>query len=243
MSKIAMLLQKDLRVIYRDGFLMMALVLPVILALVGRIATSLIPIEHIELYFAPLIVTASGTTLGTLLGYALIEEREQGTWLLLRVLPVPEVQLFGYLAGVAGSLSLAMVVLSCVVYGLVPKEPGLFGLLVLATTPFAGLFLLALGAATSNKVEGMAIGKFLGSVASLPLLVFVLPPAWQVLLWWDPLYWVYLGLLQAYAGSALLPELAAYWPGYPTWTYVVVPFVLSVGGFFVFARVYRRRAS
>jgi fluoroquinolone transport system permease protein len=243
MSKIALLLQKDFRVIYRDGFMSLIFVLPAIIALAARIGAGIVPIEHIELYVAPMVVMASGTVLGSILGFSLIEEREQNTWLLLRVLPLSEPQLFGYLAGATGVLTLLMLLLGFAVYGLLPAEPALFASLVLASTPFTGLFMLMLGATTKNKIEGMAIGKVLGSVGWVPLLAFVLPAPWQVLLWWNPLYWLYLGLLKAFAGSERMSELAIYWPGYPTWTFVVIPFVLSVAGFVVLARIYRRRAS
>lgn len=243
MSKIALLLQKDFRIIYRDGFMVMVFVIPALFALGARFAAGIVPIDHIELYLAPLVVILGGSTLGTILGYALIEEREQDTWLLLRVLPISELGLFGYIGLATGVLTLFLTALAFIAYGLAPAEPVFFIALVLASTPMTGLFVLALGAATENKVEGLAIGKLLSQAGIVPLLAFVLTPPWQVLLWWNPLYWLYLGLLQAFAGSERMTELAIHWPGYPTWTYLVVPFVLSVAGFVALARIYRRRAS
>lgn len=243
MSKIALLLQKDFRVIYRDGLMWLVFVLPAVFALAARLGVIWVPIEHLDLYLAPLVVIVGASVLGQLLGYALIEEREQNTWLLLRVLPLAEVQLFGYIACATGALSLFMVALATVVYGLRPAEPLFFVALALAGTPTTAFFILIVGAATENKIEGLAIGKALGGAGMVPFLAFVLPPAWQVLLWWNPFYWLYLGLLQAFAGRENLGELAIYWPGYPAWTFVVVPFVLSVAGYIALARIYRRRAS
>ena len=89
MNQIRALARKDIRVIYRDRFMLFIAAYALILALVARLGVSWVPVENdnLDLYLAPAIVMFGTLLLGTLLGFALIEEREQGTWLLLRVLP------------------------------------------------------------------------------------------------------------------------------------------------------------
>ncbi len=243
MSRIAALLQKDLRVVYRDGFMLMLFFYPIALALLARVAVPWVPIEHFDLYLAPGVLLVGGPLFGTVLGFALIEEREQQTWLLLRVLPISQWALLGYLVTVSGGVSLVMIALSALLYGLPVHDPLGFTLMTVPTALTTPLLMLALGAATENKVEGLAISKILSSVCFVPALVFVLPVPWQVLLWWNPMYWIYLGLLATYGGSADMADLALYWPGYPFAAYVVAPLLLSAAGILALARVYRRRAQ
>lgn len=243
MSKLLALLQKDYRVVLRDGFIAFMLVYPALIALACRWLIPFVPIEHIELYAAPAVVTAAATVLGMLLGYTLIEEREQQTWLLLRVLPLSPLALWSYIGALTGTLTIIMSLVAVLCYGMVPVNPLQLLVMVGVGAGMTPLYMLTMGAATENKVEGLAIGKFLGSAGMLPLLVFVLPPAWQPLLWWLPTYWTYLGMISAYTDPALIPELALYWPGHAFWVLTVVPAVLTLAGTVWLARVYRRRAQ
>ncbi len=243
MSRIAALLQKDLRVVYRDGFMGLLFFYPIVLALAARFAVAWIPIEHFDLYLAPGILLLGGPLLGTVLGFALIEEREQQTWLLLRVLPISQWALLGYLVTVSGGVTLVMIAISALLYGFPVADPLGFTLMMVPTALSTPLLMLALGAATENKVEGLAISKIMSSVGFVPALVFVLPAPWQVLLWWNPMYWIYLGFLASYRGGAGMAELSLYWPGYPFAAYVAAPILLSAAGILALARVYRRRAQ
>ena len=95
--------------------------------------------------------------------------------------------------------------------------------------------------AALNKIEGMALAKVLSSVSFVPVLVFVLPVPWQLLLVWSPHYWIYLGLLRSYAVEAQLVALPLHWPMFPAWLPAVAGFALSVAGIALLARIYRRR--
>ena len=57
---------------------------------------------------------------------------------------------------------------------------------------------------------------------------------------WYPWYWLYLGLLRAYAGPELAPALAVGWPPVPLWAQAVIPLVLSVFALVLLTRRYRR---
>lgn len=242
MSKIATLLQKDVRGVYRDGFLLLLLGYPFLLALGVRLLVPWVPIEHVGLYVAPFVVTLGAITIGIVLGFSLIEERELQTSLLLRVLPLSSPALFGYLTATSSGLALVATLAGAWIYGLpVADVPAFLGL-VLASATLAPFVMWILGAASTNKIEGMALAKIVSTSGLVPLLVFVLPPAWQPLLFWNPLYWIYVGLLRAWAGP-LAPELAASWPMLPGWSFVVAPLLLCLGGAVALSRVYRRRAQ
>ena len=242
MSKIATLLAKDVRGVYRDGMLAVLAFYPLLLAGVLRVGLPSIPVAHLDLYLAPFPLILGGTVLGTVLGFALIEEREQQTWLLLRVLPLSQGTLFGYLGTLTMGFSVVVGLTAALIYGRPVAEPVLFVGMTLAIAAQAPLVMLLIGAAARNKVEGFAFAKILGTVTMLPALVFVVPVSWQPLLWWHPFYWVYVGTLEAYGAEASVSELALHWPALPPAAVVGVPIVLSAAACAALARVYRRAA-
>ena len=63
-----------------------------------------------------------------------------------------------------------------------------------------------------------------------------------MLLYWNPYYWIFLGFLEAYAGSRVA-ELPLYWPDHHFALLALVPFVLSLLYSWPLARIYRRRAQ
>ena len=237
------LLRKDLRLVWRDGFLLLLATYPLVLAVAFRLAVPFVPIEHLYLYMAPVVICFAGNLLGTVLGYSLIEERETRTWLLLRVLPLPDRTLFGYLFGAGVALSFPLALLSALLYGIVPVQPVFFVLMCASSATIAPLMMLLLGSLASNKIEGLAIAKALGMAAMLPALAFWLGPGWQLTIAWNPFYWLYLGLLHAYVGPEQVLDLAILWPAYSPWLLALAPTGLCIAGSWALARVYRRRAA
>ena len=240
-AKLAGLLHKDARGIYRDHFMLFLCGYPVLLVVLLRVALPWIPIAHMDVYLAPVAVMLSSNILGFVLAFALIEEREQQTWLLLRVLPLRQSTLFGYLGLTSTLASFAVSLVCAALYGLAPVDPGRFLAMAAVSALVAPFMMLLLGAAAANKIEGLAIGKIVSSSSLLPALVFVLPPAWQLLLVWSPWYWIYLGLLRAFASEAQLATWITHWPGHPGFAYVLVPTLLTLVGSALLVRIHRRR--
>jgi fluoroquinolone transport system permease protein len=240
---ITALLRKDARVVYRDPFMVAMLAYPLVLAFALRFVAPLVPVEDIALYVAPAAVIFAAMLLGMVLGFALIEERENRTWLLLRVLPVHQRTLFLYLLAVSAGVSLPIALASALLYGLPVAQPAFFVVMAGVGGLTAPLLMLAMGAYASNKIEGLALSKIVSQVTWFPALAFVLSPAWQLTLVWNPFYWIYLGLLLAYAGPERLEAGAIHWPGHGSVTLALVPTVLCVGGALWLARVYRSKAD
>jgi fluoroquinolone transport system permease protein len=234
------LARKDARIVVRDSFLVAILLYTLVLALVARVAVPRVPVPHLSLYLAPAMVLFGALLLGTVLGFALIEESEQGTWQLLRVLPLDPATLFLYLGSGSGLISAVLSLLAVLLYGQPVADVPAFLLLLGVSSLSAPLMMLLLGALASNKIEGLAVSKILSLVLLTPAAVFVLPMPWQLLLAWSPFYWIYLGLLRAFAGdTALLP--AVHWPGLPPWLEIVAPLCLLCLGNAALVQHYRRR--
>lgn len=241
MSKLALLIQKDVRVLLRDGLMVMLLVLPLLLAALLRAIVPWIPLEGIDLYAAPAAVMAVPAMIGSVLGFVLIEEREQRTWLLLRVLPLSEVRLFAYVGGLAAGMTFVASIGAAVIYGLAPRDPVGFVCMLTVNALAAPPLALAMGVFAPDKIQGMALSKIAGIPNQVPILIFLIPVAWQVLLAWSPYYWIYLGLIQTWTHAPLPPLLAAHWPGLPFWSCVVVPLLLCAAVLPPLLRLYRRR--
>jgi fluoroquinolone transport system permease protein len=241
MSKIGALLWKDARGIYRDGFLLYMCVYAPLIAIAARLGVPWIPIESMPLYLAPWLVTLGGSLAAIVFGFGVIEERERQTLLLLRVLPLSRAAHFAYLVITTGLLSCALGLAVAVIFGQpIADLPG-FLLMLVVSSLVAPLGMLMLGVVAANKIEGMAVAKVVSSMSIVPALVFVVPSPWQILLAWSPHYWVYLGLLRAYAGEAQLASLAVHWPGHPGWLEPLAATMLCLGGIALLARIHRAR--
>ncbi len=241
MSAELALLRKDVRVIYRDSFLLFMVAYVPLLAIGLRLAVTWVPIDQIELYVAPWVVGFGASLLAAVFGFGMIEEREQRTDLLLRVVPLTTLRYFVYLVATTGIFAFLLGLLAALLFGRpVADLPGFLVMTAIGSLQ-APMGMLFLGVAARNKIEGMALAKVLSSVSFVPVLIFVLPVPWQLLLVWSPHYWIYLGLLRSYAVEAQLMALPLHWPLFPVWLPAVAGFALSVAGIAVLARIYRRR--
>ena len=232
---------KDLRIVYRDRFMLFIAAYALILALVARLGVPWVPVDNLDLFLAPAIVMFGTLLLGTLLGFALIEEREQGTWLLLRVLPLSSKTVLAYFAATASFLSFVVSFAAAMLYGYPVADWPAFVFMLVASALAAPLVMLALGALAKNKIEGLAVSKIISAAGILPVLLFFGPASWQLVAVWCPLYWLYLGLLQAYAGDPTRFDVVN-WSAYPTWLPGVASIALSFVGMAMLVRMYTRSA-
>jgi fluoroquinolone transport system permease protein len=243
MSKVATLFEKDARAIARDRFLLFMLFYGVLIALMLRLAIPWIEVRHLSLYIAPVAPMMGSLLAGHVLGFALIEERETRTWLLLRVVPLPQRVLALYLVGGTALLALVSGALCAAVYGEPVLRPALYFPLLCANALTAPVFMLFLGSFASNKIEGLAIGKIASGITAAPLALFFLTPPWQWLVAWSPWSWLYVGMLRAHTTDAQAAQLLIHWPPVPDWSTWAVPALLSIGLSALFARRYLRLAQ
>lgn len=242
-TKLAALLAKDLRGILRDRLLVFLVGYGLLIAAVLRFAIPYVPIENLGLLVAPAAPFIGTLLVGSVLGFALVDERESGTWLLLRVLPLQEISLGAYLLGVTTGAALVSGAACAAIYGHPVERPGLHGAALLATALGAPAMAFFLGSMASNKIEAMALGKLANLPVSAPLLAFVLPAPWHVALWWSPFYWLYLALLRSSAPDSMLETLPLAWPDLPDAALVGIPALLLLVGALILARRFRRVAS
>jgi fluoroquinolone transport system permease protein len=243
-ARILALAQKDARGIARDSFLLWMALYPLVLMALLRLVVRWIPLEGIELYLAPASALLAPTLVGMLLGFSLIEEREQKTWELLRVLPLRERTLWAYVVGVSLALSLLLSLACAAIYGRAPSAPARFLALSFAAALTAPALALVLTSLARDKIQGLALGKILSAASAAPAVGFFASQAWQPLLFWSPWYWIYVGLLESFAVPGELAALGCpLWLGAPPWLEVALAVGASTLAIALSVRVLRRRAG
>ncbi len=242
-SKLAALLAKDARGILRDRLLIFLVGYGLLLAAVLRVVIPWIPVENLPLLVAPAAPFIGTLLVGTVLGFALVDEREAGTWLLLRVLPLSEASLGAYLLGVTTATALVSGAACAAIYGQPVERPALYAAALLTTALGAPAMAFFLGSLASNKIEAMALGKLSNIPVSAPLLAFVLPAPWHLALAWSPFYWLYLALLRSSAPEHVLATVPLTWPAVPDAALVAIPALLLLAASALLARRFRRVAS
>lgn len=138
---------------------------------------------------------------GMVVGFILLDQRDDHTLTALRVTPLPLTGYLVYRLAAPMLLGLGMTLIALPLAGLVPLAPlDLLGV-ALAAAPLAPLTALFLATFAANKVQGFALQKALGLFLIAPFLGALLPPPWQGLLWIVPTYWP-AALLWAVPGDA-----------------------------------------
>jgi fluoroquinolone transport system permease protein len=168
---------------------------------------------------------------GMVVGFLLLDQRDDDTLTALRVTPVP---LGGYLAY---RLALPVALSTAVTLALFPLAglagPGPLPLLgaALGAAPFAPAFALFLASFAANKVQGFALTKAAGAVLAAPVAAYFLEPAWRWVLAPVPTYWPAMGYWALSRGRA------------DGWLLLAVGFVYQVALVALLLRRFQRVAS
>ncbi|HEX6904674.1 MAG TPA: ABC transporter [Thermoanaerobaculia bacterium] len=214
----------DLRNVRRDDLLVWVAGAPFFLALAFRF--GLPPLSRLldrELGFdlAPyhgllmsFFVLMAPTMVGWVIGFLLLDERDEGTLTALLVTPLP---LGGYLLYRTAApllLAFAVTVAGYPIAGLAPlpfADLVAVSLVAALNGPANSLFLAAFA---ENKISGLALAKILNTLAMIPIAAFFITSQWQVVAGVMPTYWpmkmTWLAAAgQDYAGY-VIPGLAVY---------------------------------
>lgn len=190
----------DAASVARDGLLRWLLPLPLLLAaalrwLLPPVLARLAALVGIDLarYYAPLmgyvLLAIAPTICGMLVGFLLLDQRDDRTLLAMRVTPLPLAGYLAYRLALPMLLSLLLTLVALPLSGLARLGAGGLLLAALAAAPLAPLNALFLGALAANKVQGVALQKALGVVMLAPALGALAPQPWGLLAALAPTYW------------------------------------------------------
>lgn len=190
----------DAKSVGRDALLRWMVVLPLSVALAMRwvvppIVARLETAFQVELtpYYPTLVGTAllllSPAMTGMVVGFLLLDERDDRTLTALLVTPLSANGYLAYRLALPTLLSLLVTVMAFPLADLTPA--GFLALLMaaVAAAPQAPLFALFLAAFAQNKVQGFALMKAAGVLLIPPWVAYFTPSGWQVAFGVIPTYW------------------------------------------------------
>lgn len=205
------LLYNDLRNITRDPMLLYIPLIPLITAVAFRFGVPVVNqlleerlgfdlqpyyplIASLFLYLVPALV-------GVMVGFLLLDEKDENTVVALLVSPMPLSYFLLYRAALPTLLGTLVTLLTFPLTNLV--QIGLSELLLVCflaslTGPVMALFLSAF---VSNKVAGLNVMKFSNSILMLPIAAFFLPMPLQLWAGLIPHYWGMKVFMQAVEGQ------------------------------------------
>jgi fluoroquinolone transport system permease protein len=207
----------DLLSVRRDPLLRWVALMPLLFALPARFvlpgvtarAGDLLGLEFLP-HYAPVMGCAlllfTPAMVGMVVGFLLLDQRDDGTLAALRVTPLPLGAYLAYRLAAPVVVSAALTVAAFPIAGLGDLDPPRLLLAALAAAPLAPLYALALFAFAQNKVQGFAVVKLLSVLPLAPLVAYAADGPWELLLALAPTYWpaqVY-WRLGAGVGGALL---------------------------------------
>ncbi len=190
----------DLRSVQRDSLLRwMVLLIPLMALLIrwlvpsltgqlaDRLDFDLVPYYPVIIsYFFVMLVPLM---FGMVIGFLLLDERDDQTLAALQVTPLSMANYLAYRIATPMLLSIALLLAVIPLTGL--NRIGFLPLLLvsLGAAPLAPVFALFLATFAANKVQGFALMKGLGAVLIAPVVAFFVASGWQLAFGLMPTYW------------------------------------------------------
>jgi fluoroquinolone transport system permease protein len=202
----------DLKNIRRDSLLIWLPLVPLLIAFVIRLGiprlsaylSTTFGFDLTPYYplFMSFFVLMAPTMAGMVIGFLLLDERDDHTLTALLVTPLP---LAGYLFYRLSTPIALGIVTTFIGYPIASLTPISFTplLLVALLASLTGVAMaLFLAAFAENKVAGLALVKFLNGLAVIPIGAYFIEPPWQWLAGVMPMYWPLKVFWLAVEGSA-----------------------------------------
>ncbi len=189
----------DIKSLRRDAMLRWLVLYPIVLGAAARwgvppLTAWLATRYGFELtpYYpliASFLVLVTPALMGCVIGFLLLDERDDRTLMALQVTPLTVNGYLVYRATVPMLLSVVMTMLLIPLAGLVSMGLVSVLLVALCAAPVAPLYAVFVATYAANKVQGFALMKGLGVLAWPPMFAYFVSPPWQWAFGLDPLYW------------------------------------------------------
>jgi fluoroquinolone transport system permease protein len=190
----------DARSIRRDSMLRWMILMPLVLALMFRLLLPWATVHlqeslnfdltpYLPLLVGFVVILTAPTLYGAVIGFLLLDERDEGTLTALQVTPLPVSSYLAYRIALPMAISIVVLLIAYPIVGLFPLP--LWQLLILAVlaAPLAPLYALFLAVLASNKVQGFALMKAGGILFLGPFIAWFVTMPWQLLFGVFPTYW------------------------------------------------------
>ncbi len=190
----------DLRSIRRDSTLSWMILIPLLSALVLRWGIPPLSARLIERYafdlapYYPMLlayffVIMTPITYAVLIGFLLLDEKDDRTLTALQVTPLSLKAYLAYRITVPMLLTIVMMLIIFPLSGLAAISWQGIALAALAAAPLSPMFALYLASLAQNKVQGFALMKLSGAVLFIPVFAYPVQSSWELLFGIIPTYW------------------------------------------------------
>lgn len=189
----------DARSVARDPMLRWLLVLVPLFALAVRFAVpgvtawlaaelrfDLVPYYALITSFMGMV---AGGLVGTVVGFLLLDQRDDETLPALLVTPMSLGDYLAYRLTAPTLLAVPLAVLAYEIAALVPISAAQVVACALTAAPFAVLYAVFIGSMAANKVQGLALVKGVGILQVPALIAWFVPWPWHELAGIVPHYW------------------------------------------------------
>lgn len=190
MKRMAALTVGDLRQVTRDPVLLMSMLAPVLMALAIRFGVPFadalsrekfgLALTGHDLFLMSFLLSATPLMLGLLVGFLLLEDRDEGMLAFLAVTPLGKAGYLWYRLLSPVLLSVLFSLAGFMMAGVQAPELGRLLPTVLVFALEAPMVALLMGAFAGNKVEGLALSKACGILFVAPIAAYFLegPLGW-----------------------------------------------------------------
>ena len=190
----------DLRNIRRDAMLRWMIFIPFLLAFLFRFlipwARDAILREFgfdLQPYYILLmsfgLIESSPVMFGIVIGFLLLDERDDQTIKALQVTPMTLNSYLGYRILIPMLIGIILTLVAYPLAGMMPLATGKVLSTAVLAAPLAPLYALFLVMIAKNKVQGFALMKASGSLMLIPLIAYFVPSNWQYAFGIMPTYW------------------------------------------------------
>ncbi len=178
----------DLRLIWRDGFLLMVILVSPLTCLIFRwlvpdltgVVAEWVELErYYGLILANFQVAMQPVLLGAVVGILFVEERDEGTLLALQATPLSLRSFLGYRLLAAMGLSVVFTLIGVPLAGLVSVSLLELGVVAALASLAVPLVALAYAVWIQNKVQAVTAIKLVQAWGGLPVLLYFAPTPWQ----------------------------------------------------------------
>ncbi len=212
----------DLRNIRRDSMLKWMIFLPLFIALFLRWGVPPLTTRLIEQYdfdlalyypvlMAYFMVMTCPLLFGMLIGFLLLDEKDDNTLTALQITPLSLNSYIAYRITIPIALTFILMFIIFPMAGLAELSNWEILIVAIAAAPMAPMFALFLASIAKNKVQGFALMKMSGMLLFIPIFAYFVDPGWEYAFGLIPTYWpmkVY-WLLQIGAANVWLYVLVA----------------------------------
>lgn len=197
MKKIMLLFYNDFKNILREPMLILLMIGPFLMGgvlkwLIPFMTELLLPYFNLADYYsliAGCVLLFIPMLMGTLVGFLLLDEKDDNIFLMLIVTPLGRKGYLAYRTLFPSVISLISSIIILPFINIIDISFLTIILVSLLTSLSAPLTALFFASIAGNKVEGLALSKGLGIFLAIPIIAYFINYPWRLIAGFVPYYW------------------------------------------------------